>query len=137
MPALQETDEEWCTKYVAASTKSIPVSGGHVLGIDFKGATHVSTQFTDAANEVASLHSNLAQVEDVATEVVLMRACADVCKVVHFLRAAGGDIATDALDKYDNILQGSLQRLLGGPLDDTTILQASLGVHEGGIGLRG
>ena len=32
--AVQEVDAEWCTDYVAASTKPIPVSGGHVLGID-------------------------------------------------------------------------------------------------------
>ena len=54
---------------------------------------------------VASLHDNLTQIEDVATELTLIRACADVCKIVHFCRAKGQEIDGAALKKYDETLQ--------------------------------
>ena len=34
--ALEAVDRVWCTDHVAATTKPIPESGGHVLGIDFE-----------------------------------------------------------------------------------------------------
>ena len=77
-----------------------------MLGIDFETSESISIQFEDIADEVASIHSNFAQVEDVATEMVLTRACANVCKVVHLLRAAGEDVNMEALKKYDNIYEG-------------------------------
>ena len=82
------------------------------------------------------MHDNLAQVEDVATEITLVRACADVCKVAYLLRAKGNEIEVPALEKYDKLLQSSLERLLGGPIGGPAVMQASLGVKEGGLGFR-
>ena len=126
--AISAASTEWCAEYVIESTKPIPTTGGHVLRVDFESTPDISLQVRAITDEVASLHANLAQVEDVATEVVLVRACADVSKIVHVLRAVGADVPLDDLDRYDNLLKSVLQRLLGGLLDDTSLLQASLGV---------
>ena len=66
----------------------------------------------------------------------LLRKCADVCKVVHLLRAAAPSIEPDTLEAYDAMLEQSLLRCLGGDLDEMSLEQASLGVAEGGLGLR-
>ena len=63
-------------------------------------------QFEDIVDEVASIHSNFAQVEDVATEMVLTRACANVCKVVHLLRAACEDVNMEALKNMTTFYKG-------------------------------
>ena len=65
-----------------------------------------------------------------------MRSCADIYKVAHLLRAAGPTIDGGALDGYDAMLERSLSRCLGGALDNLSLDQASLGVTEGGLGLR-
>ncbi len=92
-------------------------------------------QFETATEQVAELHEALALVEDTACEMILLRKCADVCKVVHLLRAAGPFIGEDALKSYDALLGRSLQRCLG-RLDDLSLRQACLGVADGGLGMR-
>ena len=118
------------------STKAIPVRGGNVLGVDFESLEAITSQFVQVTSEVIVLHDNLAQVEDVATEITLVRACADVCKIAYFLRAKGDEIEVGALEKYDKLLQSSLERILGGPIGTAAVMQASLGVKEGGLGFR-
>ena len=125
----------WCTEYVAASTKPIPAHGGHVLGINIENFDELSSQFNTVTDEVEALHTNLAQVEDAATEIVLVRACADVCKVTHLLRAGGIGIATESLDKYDKLLKLSLERIMGGPIGETPAMQATLGVKQRRFGI--
>ena len=71
--AVQAVDEEWCTEYVARSTKPIPTFGGHVLGVNFESPETITSQFEGIINDVAVLHTNLALVEDAATEIVLVR----------------------------------------------------------------
>ena len=120
--ALQAVDGQWCSQYVTDSTKAIPASGGHILGIDFEGSAQITLQFEEVIEAVEALHANLAQVEDVATEIVLVRACADVCKVTHLLRAGGLGVEIRALEKYDNLLQRSLERIMGGPIGDAAVI---------------
>ena len=64
----------------------------HVLGVDFGSAGATSKQFADATREVERVHDAIAQLDDVAAELVLTRACESVCKVVHLLRAAGAEV---------------------------------------------
>ena len=120
--ALAAIDNERCTEYVAESTKAIPIRGGHVLGIDFEGSESSTSQFEEVAADVTTLHDNLAHVEDVATEITLVRACADVCKVSYILRARGNEVAVPALEKYDKLLQSTLERALGGPIGSASII---------------
>ncbi|CAK0892676.1 unnamed protein product [Prorocentrum cordatum] len=79
----------WATDYALASVAP-PADGPdpHVLGVDFGGGA-VSDRFLAAADKVAAVHDALGLLEDTSAELVLMRRCADVCKAVHLLRAAG------------------------------------------------
>jgi hypothetical protein len=123
---------QWKTERIKDTTSEDPARQQHVLGVDF-GA--VAMQFEAATEQVAELHEALALVEDTACEMILLRKCADVCKVVHLLRAAGPSIGEDALKSYDALLGRSLQRCLG-RLDDLSLRQACLGVADGGLGMR-
>ena len=140
-PLAAAARPHWATAEVL---HSVAPAGGprHVLGIDFGddegepvgGAP--SAQFAGAAARVAAVHSAVAALGDVPAELVLLRRCADVCKVVHLLRASGPALAADALAGYDAMVERSLGRLLGGPLDAAAVAQARLGARVGGLGLR-
>ena len=135
-PAAVAACPEWATDYVLHSTTDEPARQEHVLGVDFGELHTVSDQFQNATSTVADLHGALAQVQDTASELILLRTCADVCKVAHLLRAAGPSISDVALQGYDELLQRSLTRCLGGQIDDLAMAQATLGVAEGGLGMR-
>ena len=135
-PAAVAACNDWATDYVLASTTRDPSRQEHVLGVDF-GETHApATQFRRATEAVSELHEALAQVEDTASELILLRKCADACKVVHLLRASGPSIDPAALGEYDSMLRRSLARCLGGELDDLSAAQCAVGVSEGGLGVR-
>ena len=89
-----------------------------------------------AIKSVAELHEALSQVDEVTSELVLLRKCADVCNIVHLLRAAGPFIEAALLDKYDYVLTSSLSHCLGGDLDDLSVMQAHLGVTQKKLGFR-
>ena len=123
----------WRTEYIQHSTTTDPARQEHVLGVDF-GA--VSNQFRRVTGTVAELHEAVALIGDTASELVLLRKCADVCKAAYLLRVAGPSIDTELLHAYDALLQRSLARCLGGHLDEHAQEQAALGVAEGGLGIR-
>ena len=125
--AITLTGSDWKTDYIKSSTTEAPSKQQHVLGVDF-GPTHsVGQQFSHATKAVAGLHDALASTGDTASELVLLRQCADVCKVVHLLRAAGATLDPEELGAYDDMLEGSLIRCLGGELDCFSLDQAAMG----------
>ena len=125
--AVTLTGSDWKTDYIKSSTTEAPSKQQHVLGVDF-GPTHsVGQQFSHATKAVAGLHDALASTGDTASELVLLRQCADVCKVVHLLRAAGATLDPEELGAYDDMLEGSLIRCLGGELDCFSLDQAAMG----------
>ena len=122
--------------YILDSTTRDPKKMAHVLGVDFgSGDRSCTTQFCKITDVVRDLHDNLALVGDAGSELVLLRSCADVCKVVHLLRARGPFLDAAALDSYDQLVKASLQRCLG-DLDPFALSQAALGVASGGLGFR-
>ena len=135
-PDLVSNYPSWETEYILNSTTKERAREYHVLGIDFGTDDRSTTsQFNAAAIKISSLHTSISCLGDTACELVLLRKCADVCKVVHLLRAVGPDIQREALGKYDALLAATLQRCVG-PLDEYSLKQASLGVGEGGLGMR-
>ena len=87
--ALATCGDEWDTDYVRNSRTHEPSKQTHVLGTDFGEEFNPCHQFREIAKKVADLHDALTLVEDTASELVLLRTCADVCKVVHLLRTSG------------------------------------------------
>ena len=96
----------------------------------------MARKFLQVSEDAGNVHEAIAESDHVATELVLTRRCADVCKVSHLLRVAGLAISNTALQRFDESVQSSLQRLLGGSLDNDMLSQASVGVHESGLGMR-
>lgn len=127
--------DEWRTAYIDESIMVPGSKPSHILGIDFAGDA-AAAQFAGVSETVSEIHNKIAEVEDVPAELLLTRKCADICKIVHLLRAQGSTIPHDLLDSYDLLLRQSLERIVGGPIDDSSWTQASLGVRAGGLGLR-
>ena len=80
------------------------------------------------------LHQAIRNIGDTGSELILLRRCAD--KVTHLFAGAGDIIADLSLQKFDKQVERSLSYILRGDLFDQSILQASLGVQLGGLGLR-
>ena len=86
-PAAVAACAGWARDYVTSSTTDDPLRQEHVLGVNFGEARNPTGQFRQATRAVAELQGAFALVGDTASEPILLRKCADVCKVGHFLRA--------------------------------------------------
>ena len=134
--AALEACGAWQTAYIRDTTSSDPARQTHVLGVDFGEEFSATKQLQKVTKTVAEIHKAIAQLNDTASELILLRKCADVSRIVHLLRAAGTSVHPNALLDYDNVLALSVERCLGGQFDELARLQASLGVADGGIGMR-
>ena len=128
----------WDSEYVQSTCKVMPSnSPTEVLGASTGGdAAALEAQFTDAVVAATQVQSAVRLLEDTACELVLTRRCADVCKVTHLLRTSGDRLSRAALEKFDTSVRTALDHIVAAPLPDTSYLQATLGVKEGGLGLR-
>ena len=108
----------------------------HVLGLDFGLAGASSAHFRAVVDKVAEVHAALELLEDAPTELVLLRRCADVCKVTHLLRAAGLRVADDKQQRFDDLVGRTLRRTRGGGVDAAAQDKAATAVADGGLGLR-
>ena len=133
--ACREAGDAWVTDRIRATCKlpgaNAPSEG--ILGIDIKQG---DAQFQAACGQVAATREAIASLGDAATELVLTRSCADVCKVTHLLRAHGVDISDAAASGFDDGLASALQTTLAAPLHAEALSQASMGVKDGGLGVR-
>jgi len=88
--AVTECGGEWATAHVQATCQVLQPNGPvHVLGVDIGDMEVRRSQFREAIEAVAAVHAAVGGIGDAATELVLTRRCADVCKVTHLLRAYG------------------------------------------------
>ena len=135
-PSLSENEQEdWATEHVRASCK-VPDKEEplEVLGINI--GTAPEAQLSEAVRKMESIHEALSLVEDCGVELSLARHCADVCRLVHLLRARGSDLSGCSLRTADDTVMAMLQRILGSPIPSHSALQASLATTAGGLGLR-
>ena len=80
--------------------------------------------------------SALELLDDAPAELALLRMSANVCRVVHLLRAAGPEIPPEALAAFDDQQSLALGSLLGGSLPQMCEERAACGARDGGLGLR-
>ena len=133
--ACRGVGESWISDRIRATCK-LPgpnAPSTDVLGIDIKQG---DAQFRAACGKVAATREAISSIGDAATELVLTRMCADVCKVTHLLRAHGVDIRDEALGDFDGGVATALATTLAGPLHDEALEQATLGVKNAGLGVR-
>lgn len=123
--SIREVDGSWATAYVRSSCQIAESNrNGHVLGIDFGGLGVVTNQFDESVEHVGSLHKAIGNIGNAGSELVLLRRCANVCKLTHLLRSAGHFIAHVSLQNFDKLLDRSPSLILGDTLHDEAILQA-------------
>ena len=127
----------WDTAYVRETCNIVPLDEpikyvGGILG------THdqVAEAFQKTCSKVEKLHEAIDVVEDAATELVLKKECADVCKIIYTLRLNGDRIPEDMLQRYSCVLRESVARTLGGDLGDDSWRQATCETKAGGLGIR-
>ena len=82
------------------------------------------------------IHTRIVELRDPGIELFLLRHCADICKIVHLLRAKGPRIAETSLQDFDENIRGCLEKILCGKIHEEAYVQSTLGVKESGLGLR-
>ena len=108
--ALAADASDWSTSIVARTCKCpAPNSAAHVLGVDLDGDLDICRQFREATENVRSIHRELHGLRDPGTELVLLRNCADACKVMHLLRARGPSIDPLSLASFDDCIREGLE----------------------------
>ena len=137
--ARRAVHNSWSSGIVAATCKLDAAfdAGPHgkVLGIELDGDS-LQDQFRTATAQVAEVCHVLRAVDDARVELALLRVSANVCRVVHLLRAAGPDVDEGLLVEFDEMQRIALGSLLGGPLSDRVWDQAAGAAGQGGLGLR-
>ena len=120
--ACREAGASWISDRIRA-TCQLPgpnAPSRDILGVDIKQG---DAQFRAACSRVASTREAISSIGDTATELVLTRMCADVCKVTHLLRAHGVDICDDAVGDFDGGVATALATSLAGPLHEEALEQ--------------
>jgi hypothetical protein len=113
----------------------------------------LASQFADRTSRVATLHSELRQLDDPAVELVLITQTADLNRITHILRAVGpfiaqsdaglppgrrlcGGLSEDSIARFDDAMRSAVAQVARGPVDDAAAQQAAWGTKAGGLGLR-
>ena len=129
--------EAWITERVRRTCQlDSPNSPFEVLGAIVGPDAACEEQFLERVQKLRELHTSLTEVADPATELTLGRACADVSRAVHLLRASGSILPETAMEEHDAALDEFIARTLGGDLAQQSLAQATVGVAQGGLGFR-
>ena len=100
-----------------------------VLGAMLGSREAAVAHFEERAAKADELRKAIAEIGDPATELVLLRLCADVAKVTHLLRAGTVSVDEPALAEFDRAVTRALSRCLGGDIGHLAAVQASCSVH--------
>jgi hypothetical protein len=92
-------------------------------------------QLVEEVAKARLLHEAIATLDDPALVLVLTRASADVCRIVHLLRAVG-PVADKPLRDFDDLMRDAVGRVVRIDVSDLAAEQATWGVRAGGLGLR-
>ena len=136
----------WCPLDGAGSSDEDPLQRGIpkvkaddgivVLGAPVGSSSFVQEQLKKRVDKVRGVVGLLPLLQDPHTELVLLRSCLSLPKIMFMLRAVNTTEHQELLSEFDSIIRGALSRILGSPLTDEQWAQASLPAAMGGLGLR-
>jgi hypothetical protein len=109
-------------------------------GIELLGAAVGSTSFTQKLlrkklTDVKELHQKILELDDAQTELLLIRACASTCKILHFLRCCDFRKTVVVAQEFEDLMHETLEEVCKTPVSESSFIQASLPVRLGGLGL--
>ena len=84
----------------------------------------------------ANVHDAILRIGDPATELVLTKRCADVCKITYAMRVGGDQLQRSTLLKFDELVRITVENCLGGEMSNSSWKQASVSVSDSGLGFR-
>jgi hypothetical protein len=105
-----------------------------LLGSPVGGTESVEVVLSDKLNVLNTLATRL-KVLDSHDALYLLRHCFSTPKLMYILRSAPC-FSSDLLGSYDSCLREILEYILNVSLDDTSWMQATLPVRDGGLGIQ-
>ena len=107
-----------------------------VLGAPVGYHSFVKSKLKSKVEKVRDVVDHLPLLQDPHTELVLLRSCLSLPKIMFLLRAVNTLDHHEELLEFDGIIRDALSHLIGTPLTDLQWAQASLPVAMGSVGLR-
>ena len=113
-----------------------PNAGAEILGAPIGDVGFVGDYLREKTIKVGQVHAALRELERPAAELLLGRCCADVAKISHLLRTVGDIVPEEVTAAFDQQQRAFVEETLGGHVSEEAMMQATLGVAAGGLGLR-
>ena len=108
-----------------------------LLGSPVGDADHCNTvTLTERVGKAAACLEALAALDDPQVSLLLLRHCSSFTKLVHSMRTTPAALHHSALQAFDEQIKCSLEQIGCFPVADRVWHQATLGVKQGGLGLR-
>ena len=127
----------WDTPYVHDTVDVLaPEAGTTALGSAFGSREHINARVWESVRASDEMRSAIGSVDHATTEMVLIRQCADVSKLMYHMRINGDMLDQDLLDAFVGQLRAFVSASLNGDLLDHSWWQDTTGVTCGGLGLR-
>ena len=111
-------------------------SGFKLLGAPIGDTNFEKEVMAQKISQTEQLIDKLNIIEDPHTEFVLLRNCLALPKISYITRTVDPRPHQELMKRFDNAVRNSMERMIGGPIDDEKWTQASLPVSMGGLGLR-
>ena len=124
----------WDTAYVRDTVAVLsPDAGATALGSAFSTREQINARACESVRTCDELRSASNGVDHAPTEFVLKRQCADVSKLMYYMRINGDILDHDLLASFDWQFRASVATSLAGDLPDHSWWQATTGVTVGGL----
>ena len=106
-------------------------------GLACGDADHCNTvTLTERVGKAAACLEALAALDDPQVSLLLLRHCSSFTKLVHSMRTTPAALHHSALQAFDEQIKCCLEQIGCFPVADRVWQQATLGVKQGGLGLR-
>ncbi len=127
----------WATECVRRTCRvQEPNSSAKALGAVVGSDDGIRSAALAVRMKVREKRGAIASLGEAPAEMVLTRRCADVGNISYWFRCYGDKLQGTVTQRFDSDLRAAVEECLGGPLADIAWWQGSVGVKQGGLGMR-
>ena len=113
-----------------------PVGNFKLLGAPFGSASFCTEHTRKRARKAEALLTEISQLSDTQSALLLLRQCSSFCKLVYSIRSVPPGLHGAALEEFAGELRAALGELIMAEVGDRAWAQAKLGIKRAGLGLR-
>ena len=119
--------------------RGVPIvedEGVKLLGAPLGSLAFEGRLLNKRVDKIERVVSRLSHLQDPHLEYALLRSCFSIPKLSYSLRTTDTTPHQTTLIRFDNLMRGTFEDIVGAPLTDPQWIQATLPVSMGGLGFR-